>query len=154
VSGPLTRDTSPEIEQRQVQAWREMSAAHKADLITGLTRTAYEMALAGLRHRYPEASAREHFLRMALLTLGPQLARGAYPDIERLDLVHSPEDVLLHKLRGYRMGEVSDSQWRDVMGIIRTQGDRLDRDYLTANAPILGVERELERALREAGAAS
>jgi hypothetical protein len=131
-----------------------MSAAQKADLISGLTRSAYEMALAGVRHRYPKASAREHFLRMALLTLGPELARRAYPDIDHLDLVHSPEEVLLQKLRCYRMdGEVSNSQWRDVLGIIRTQGDRLDHGYLTANAPVLGVERELERALREAGAA-
>ena len=66
--------------------------------------------------------------------------------------IHPPEDVLLQKLRWYRIGgEVSDRQWRDIMGIIRTQQARLDRGYLAANAPILGVDRELERALREAG---
>lgn len=64
--------------------------------------------------------------------------------------IHPPEDVLLQKLRWYQMGrEVSDRQWRDIIGIIRTQRERLDREYLTANAPILGVDRELERALRE-----
>ena len=65
--------------------------------------------------------------------------------------VHPPEDILLQKLRWYRAGgEVSDRQWRDVLGIIRVQGPRLDRDYLTGNAPILGVTDLLARALREA----
>ena len=84
-----------------------------------------------------------------------QLARRQRLEIRpgQVIYIHPPEDVLLQKLRWYRMGgEVSDRQWRDIMGIIRTQGDRLDRGYLTANAPILGVDLELERALREAGA--
>ena len=31
--------------------------------------------------RHPNASPREHFLRLALITLGPELASGAYPEI-------------------------------------------------------------------------
>jgi hypothetical protein len=62
--------------------------------------------------------------------------------------VHPPEDILLQKLRWYRLGgEVSDRQWRDVMGIVRVQGTRLDMDYLRRNAPVLGVGDLLERAL-------
>jgi hypothetical protein len=69
--------------------------------------------------------------------------------------IHPPEDILLQKLRWYREGaEVSDRQWRDILGIIRVQGPRLDRDYLAGSAPVLGVADLLTRALREAGASS
>jgi hypothetical protein len=65
--------------------------------------------------------------------------------------VHPPEDILLQKLRWYRKGgEISDRQWRDILGIIRVQGSHLDRDYLVVNAPILGVANLLARALDEA----
>ncbi len=70
---------------------------------------------------------------------------------ERTLFIHPPEDILLQKLRWYRSGgEVSDRQWRDVLAIVRTQGAHLDRGYLTANAPLLGVQDLLERLLNEA----
>jgi hypothetical protein len=84
-----------------------------------------------------------------------QLARRQRLEIRpgQVIYIHPPEDVLLQKLRWYRMGgAVSDRQWRDIMGIIRTQRERLDRAYLAVNAPILGVDFELGRALREADA--
>jgi len=65
--------------------------------------------------------------------------------------VHPPEDILLQKLRWFRLGGgVSDRQWRDITAIIRVQRDRLDRDYLVEGARILGVSDLLDRALAEA----
>jgi hypothetical protein len=65
--------------------------------------------------------------------------------------IHPPEDILLQKLRWFKEGrEVSDRQWRDVLGIIRTQRDRLDRTYLAQHAPVLEVEHLLARALTDA----
>ena len=61
-----------------------MSPAEKAAIVTGLTQAAHDLALAGVRARFPDASPREHFLRLALITLGPDLARQAYPEIATL----------------------------------------------------------------------
>ncbi len=81
---PLSLDTSPDIERRQIESWRRMSAAEKAAIVTGLTRAAYEMTSAGVRQRYPDASPRELFLRVAVIVLGPELACKAYPDAARV----------------------------------------------------------------------
>ena len=61
-----------------------MSPAEKAAMVTGLTRAAVAMTLAGIRHRHPEASQSEQQLRLALILLGADLARKAFPDIDRL----------------------------------------------------------------------
>ena len=71
-------------------------------------------------------------------------------DVEHPLYVHTPEDVLLQKLRWYRKGgEVSDRQWRDVIGIVRVQGARLDPSYLPYGAGLLGVTDLLDRVLAQ-----
>ncbi len=60
----------------------------------------------------------------------------------------TPEDILLSKLHWYKAGgEVSEVQWRDIEGIVRARGTRLDRTYLGRGAADLGVSDLLERAL-------
>jgi hypothetical protein len=79
-----------------------------------------------------------------------QLARRLVVDLGdgRRLYVHPPEDILLQKLRWYRRGgEVSDRQWRDIVAIVRVQGGRLDREYLSDGAAILEVSDLLARAL-------
>ena len=59
--------------------------------------------------------------------------------------------TVLAKLEWYRLGdEVSDRQWRDVLGIFKLQQGRLNRDYMKKWAEELKVSDLLERAIREA----
>lgn len=65
--------------------------------------------------------------------------------------VLSPEDVILSKLEWFRIGgEVSERQWRDVLGVIQTQAMSLNITYLREWAPTLEVSDLLEQALTQA----
>lgn len=62
----------------------------------------------------------------------------------------SAEDTILSKLEWYRQrGEVSESQWRDVLGIMRTRAGALDLDYLRTWGKELKVSDLLEQLLEE-----
>ncbi len=64
----------------------------------------------------------------------------------------SAEDIVLQKLRWFRASaDVLERQLRDVGGVLRVQGARLDLRYLRTAAPRLGVADLLERALLQAG---
>ena len=53
----------------------------------------------------------------------------------------------MRKLLWYRQGgEVSDKQWRDIVGVLRISGGRMDRGYLSVWAERLGLTALLERA--------
>lgn len=63
--------------------------------------------------------------------------------------VLSAEDVVLAKLEWFRMGgEVSERQWRDILGVLRTQQSALDKDYLRQWAQVLSVADLMEQALQ------
>jgi len=77
--------------------------------------------------------------------------RIIWTDPECAVYLASAEDNLLAKLEWYRLGnEVSDRQWRDILGVIKTQGERLDFAYLRQWAAALNVADLLEKALLEA----
>ena len=58
----------------------------------------------------------------------------------------SPEDTILSKLEWYRLGgEVSDRQWRDILGVMKTRSEQLDIAYMRKWAKELKVGDLLER---------
>jgi len=80
---------------------------------------------------------------------GKYLVEG---DESTVRFVSNPETTVLQKLWWFRKGnEVSEQQWRDVLGVLKVKADRLDCDYLKHWAAILAVSDLLEKAFNEAG---
>ncbi len=91
----------------------------------------------------PRPYSRAQFERRIRQFLSPESEQQAY--------ISSAEDNILAKLEWYRMGgEVSERQWRDILGILRTQSGRLDVAYMRQWAAALNVSDLLQRALLEA----
>lgn len=64
--------------------------------------------------------------------------------------VCTPEDTVLQKLLWLRMtASQSQKQWRDILGVMKLQGQRLDFDYLWKWAETLGVLEELGTAFSD-----
>ena len=72
------------------------------------------------------------------------------PDSQKSIWILSAEDIILAKLDWFRLGgEVSERHWRDILGIIKTQQDKLDIAYLNKWGQALYVSDLLDRALIE-----
>jgi hypothetical protein len=64
----------------------------------------------------------------------------------------SAEDVILSKLRWYQEGGgVSEQQWKDVLGVLKVQADKLDLEYLKYWASRLNLSDLLNRSFNDAG---
>jgi len=69
---------------------------------------------------------------------------------DRTLMVKSPEDTILRKMLWFREGgEVSDRQWRDILGVLRAQRGSLDLAYLRDWAVRLTLTDLLDRATAE-----
>ena len=90
----------------------------------------------------PRDFDRSQLARRQLYVLSQKPDRSAY--------VMSAEDIVLAKLEWYRLGgEISDRQWRDVIGVLKVQGQWLDQDYMQRMAVDLKVTDLLMRAIAE-----
>lgn len=78
---PYYSDTHPKMEALQIQLLRATPPWRKMEMLAELNRAARELALAGLRKRFPEASEGELQRRLADLLLGEELARKVYGEI-------------------------------------------------------------------------
>ncbi len=82
--------------------------------------------------------------------LGRRVAERIAPDSDAHIWVLSAEDIVLAKLDWFRLGgEVSERQWRDILGVLKTQQEVLDFDYLSQWSQSLAVADLMERALEE-----
>jgi hypothetical protein len=140
----------------------DMRLEHVPGLVAALSKEFYaddEMMKDAIQHHsnfnlihYETAFKVDIFIRKLRAFDQMQLARRIKTiiatDPEQSVYVISPEDTILSKLERYRMGgEVSDRQWRDILGVIKTQAVTLDRDYLRECAKELKVADLLERVL-------
>lgn len=143
----------------------DMKAEHIPALVAALSKEFYaddEMMKDAIEHHssfnlihYETAFKVDIFIRKLRAFDQMQLERRRpsviAADPEESVYVVSPEDIILSKLEWYRMGgEVSDRQWRDILGVLKTRAGELDLDYLQKWAGELNVRDLLERALNEA----
>ena len=71
-------DTSPEAEAVLFKLWRETPAWRKLEMMENLNQGARQLALMGLRKRFPDASPDELRRRLASILLGDDLASRVY----------------------------------------------------------------------------
>lgn len=79
-----------------------------------------------------------------------RVSRVFSTDPDKRVFITTAEDIILVKLEWFRMGgEISDRQWRDILGVLRVQAGRLDLEYMRKWAVELSVADLLARALKE-----
>lgn len=71
-------DTTPEAHAVMIELLRQAEPWRRLELLAGLNRLARDLALAGLRQRYPQATPAELERRLADLLFGPELAERAF----------------------------------------------------------------------------
>jgi len=140
----------------------DMTLEHIPPLVAALSKEFYaddEMMRDAIEHHssfnlihYETAFKVDIFIRKARPFDQMQLERRETSiiatDPEQSVYVVSPEDIILAKLEWYRLGgEVSDRQWRDILGVLKTRAGELDLSYLRKWANELNVSDLLERAL-------
>lgn len=93
--------------------------------------------------------SRDHPLDKSVLARARRQVLHTEPEVSTFLI--SPEDAIVAKLLWYRQGrEVSDRQWRDVIGMLRVLADTLDGAYLQQLAKQVGVQDLLEQAALQA----
>ncbi|MCP3920119.1 MAG: hypothetical protein GY711_31725 [bacterium] len=160
-------------------AWGEPRSTHDVDILVRLDQGQATELVAAMQERFyidgesvREAISGARAFNVIHLTLfekidvfvagsGPldtaQLDRAVLRPLaiesERHHPVTSAEVVVLRKLDWYRRGdEASERQWRDVLAVLRVQGERLDRPVMEELARACGLEDLLARAIQEAWA--
>ena len=142
----------------------EMSEADVPPVVVALA-PEFEVDAGAVMRAVQSQSCANIFHRPTAIKVDLFVAGGTPLDAEQMDrrqrvqigtspvqhlFVYTPEDILLQKLRWFRLGnEVSDRQWRDILSILLVQGDALDHGYVQRGAATLGVSDLLTRAVAQ-----
>lgn len=78
----IPRDTTPEAFQAQFAIYKKMSGSQRAGLAIEASDALRETVKAGVRQRHPEYDEEKVKLAALKLSIGEELFRKAYPDIE------------------------------------------------------------------------
>ena len=73
-----SRDTNPRVERLLIEAYRRMTPHEKAEKISQLSQACTDLAISGIRSRYPKADEREIRLRLGALRLPRQTMIKAF----------------------------------------------------------------------------
>ncbi len=82
---PLSPDTTPKAQRKQIELMRKLSPEQKLSLAFSLTETMRQLVLADLHHRYPQADSEEirgRFIARVLLREDVIRAYGFDPKAE------------------------------------------------------------------------
>ncbi len=135
---PLVQRLSPEFYAELPAILRAVQNQSSFNVIHLETMTKVDVFV-----RWHDPFAQSQFTRRKAKTIGESPPLQLY--------FASAEDTVLAKLEWFRKGgEVSDRQWRDLLGVLKVQGQALDRAYLQEWAGRLAVSDLLERAFKEA----
>lgn len=91
------------------------------------------------------------FIKKESLWSERQFTRSTLMSLESSDqkaeiLFTSPEDIILNKMLWYKSGDcVSDKQRNDILGVIKIQGQNLDREYISYWAGKLDIQDIFEQ---------
>lgn len=76
---PAGRDTSPDADAVQMDAYRRMGGTARAEIASRLTTMAREASAAGIRARHPEYDDLKVKLALARMLYGDELVQKAWP---------------------------------------------------------------------------
>jgi hypothetical protein len=82
-------DIPPETERVLFAMLRDMPPWRKLEMVAQLNQAGSELALAGLRMRYPNATQDELHRRLADILLGDELAMRVYGPAPQMDKAHA-----------------------------------------------------------------
>ena len=85
----LFPDTRPEAEQTLLRMLRQAPPWRKLEMVAQLNQAGRELALVGLKMRYPEATQDELLRRLADILLGGEVAARVYGPVLETDKTHA-----------------------------------------------------------------